>query len=95
MTEAPVLKATMELLLKEPRVDAMRINDNHTKGKPDIIACVNGWFVGLEMKRPGGEASMHQLKRIKKIKDAGGFADVFDNVEDVKTFIRMVKACVR
>ena len=95
MTEAPILKATLEWLDKQPRVDAMRINDNHTKGKPDIICCVNGWFVGLEMKRPGGEATVHQLKRIDKIRKAGGFADAFDSVDSVKSFVRMVLSCDR
>ena len=43
MTEAPVLKATMELV-KSPA--SMQCVLRITKGKPDI-ACVNGWFVYL------------------------------------------------
>jgi Holliday junction resolvase len=44
------------------------------KGVPDILACVNGYFVGVEVKSDNGKLSDVQLAQIKKINDAGGFA---------------------
>lgn len=43
-------------------------------GIPDIIACVNGRFVGIEVKGPNGRASEIQKYNIKKINESGGLA---------------------
>ena len=45
-------------------------------GVPDILACVNGYFVGIEVKAQNGRPSELQLHNIRAIKDAGGFAFV-------------------
>lgn len=45
-------------------------------GIPDILACVNGYFVGIEVKAQNGKPSELQLYNIKKIREAGGFAVV-------------------
>jgi hypothetical protein len=43
-------------------------------GSPDKIGCVNGWFIGLELKASAssrvGELQQHKLT---KITEAGGF----------------------
>ena len=41
-------------------------------GTPDIVACVHGHFVSIEVKREGKEPTPLQLARIRQIKDAGG-----------------------
>lgn len=46
------------------------------KGVPDILACVNGYFVGIEVKAPNGKPSEIQIFNIRKINAAGGFAFV-------------------
>lgn len=43
-------------------------------GIPDIIACVNGHFVGIEVKAPNGHASELQKRNVKLIQDANGEA---------------------
>ena len=45
-------------------------------GIPDILACVNGYFVAVEVKAQYGTASELQLHHIGKINEAGGFAFV-------------------
>jgi Holliday junction resolvase len=45
-------------------------------GIPDILACVNGYFVGIEVKAQNGKPSELQLHNVKKIREAGGFAFV-------------------
>lgn len=57
-------------------------------GTPDIIACINGRFVGIEVKKPGGKTSALQVAQIKLIKQAGGVAFVADNLEHVKSELR-------
>lgn len=43
-------------------------------GVPDILACVNGRFVGIEVKAQNGRPSELQKYNIKKIREAGGLA---------------------
>ncbi len=45
-------------------------------GVPDILACVNGCFIGIEVKAPDGKPSELQIHTIQKIREAGGFAFV-------------------
>ena len=51
-------------------------NSYTKKGIPDILACVNGHFVGIEVKAQSGKPSELQLYNIRKIREAGGFAMV-------------------
>ncbi len=58
-------------------------------GTPDILCCINGRFVAIEVKRPkGGVVSNLQKSKIKKIKKAGGIAFVARSVEDVSAVLR-------
>lgn len=43
------------------------------RGVPDILTCVNGWFIGIETKSDEGEPTKLQLYNIKKIRESGGF----------------------
>lgn len=53
-------------------------------GTPDILACVNGIFVGIEVKRPtGGRVTALQKHHIKCIQQAGGIAFVASSKEEV------------
>lgn len=62
-------------------------------GIPDILACVNGYFVGIEIKAPSGRASPLQLHTIKEIRKSGGFAFVLypSAFEEFKDFICRLK----
>ena len=59
------------------------------KGIPDILACINGYFVGIEVKAQTGKPSEIQLYNVKKINDAGGFAFVLypSKFNEFKEFI--------
>lgn len=45
-------------------------------GTPDILACINGYFLAIEVKAPTGKPSELQLVKIDAIRKAGGFAYV-------------------
>ncbi|MDC3412557.1 VRR-NUC domain-containing protein [Terrihalobacillus insolitus] len=58
-------------------------------GTPDIIACVNGWFVAIEVKRPdGGVVSELQKYHIDAIRKAGGVAFVACSVLEVQRYLK-------
>lgn len=42
------------------------------KGVPDLICCVNGVFVGLEIKQENGKPSDEQIQNLNKINYSGG-----------------------
>mgnify|MGYP003297412265 CR=1 FL=1 len=47
-----------------------------TSGVPDLICCINGYSVFIEVKAQNGTPSDLQLEHIKQIRKAGGFAYV-------------------
>lgn len=62
-------------------------------GIPDLLCCVNGKFVAIEVKASKGKASELQLYNIKKIKESGGVAIVLypKDFEDFKEMILKLK----
>lgn len=55
-------------------------------GIPDLLGCINGRLVGLEVKSSSGKPSELQLYKIDLINKAGGYATVVSpkNWEEVK-----------
>lgn len=45
-------------------------------GIPDILACINGHFVAIEVKAANGHPTDLQIHSIQDIRNAGGFAFV-------------------
>lgn len=58
-------------------------NPYQRAGIPDIIGCVNGCFIGVEVKLPGKENTLTELQKdsIKRINKAGGLAFMSTSVE--------------
>lgn len=54
-------------------------------GLPDLVACVNGRFVAIELKNENGKATPLQLLNIRDIQGAGGIAMVL-RPQDYDTF---------
>lgn len=55
----------------------------------DCLACIQGKFVAIEVKRPGGEmyATVRQRLVIKQVGEAKGLAFVTDSLERTKRMI--------
>lgn len=53
-------------------------------GVPDILACIKGRFVAIEVKKPGNRPSSLQENFINAVNQIGGFAFWADNLQDVK-----------
>lgn len=60
-------------------------------GIPDLLACIGGWFVGIELKADKGKPSDLQIVNLKKIHDADGFG-ILLYPEDFDTFKELVEA---
>ena len=65
-------------------------------GVPDLLCCVNGYFVAIEVKSEKGKPSALQIWNIEKIREAGGIAIVlypkdFDNFKSMMLRLSEVK----
>ena len=52
-------------------------------GTPDILACLDGRFLALEVKRPGGKPTPLQAAQLRRWQEAGALAAVVCSVADV------------
>lgn len=57
-------------------------------GIPDIIACLKGRFIGIEVKDGNNTPSELQLAHGRKIQKAGGIFGVAYSVDDVKKLLK-------
>lgn len=60
-----------------------------SSGVPDIAACVNGRFIGIECKANGGKATALQLKNLRELSSAGGISVLIDEtgLDDLETLL--------
>ena len=89
MLEKDIVAAILRLLKKLPRCFAWKTHGGMygTAGIPDVIACVDGRFVALEVKQPGGRPTALQTATIEKIRAAGGLADIVASAEQAKNLL--------
>ena len=59
-------------------------------GIPDILACINGYFVAVEVKAKNGKPSELQKYHVAKINDAGGYAVILypNQYEEFKQLVK-------
>lgn len=62
-------------------------------GVPDIVACVNGFFLAIECKAGTNKPTALQVREIEAIRKAGGVAVVVnaENWDMVRELIRKLK----
>jgi hypothetical protein len=65
-------------------------------GVPDIIACVNGHFIGIECKAGGNKPTVLQERELTAIRDNGGVAVVVDemNWDITRDIVRRMKTSI-
>lgn len=63
-------------LKKLPHTAVFPIQQKTIIGDPDYMLCINGRFVGLELKSEKGKPSPLQKYKLNAIKEAGGFTAV-------------------
>ena len=73
-SEARILKQVLDILRGNPKVYVLRMA-HAPAGTPDVIACINGKFMGIEVKEDvGGSYALtpQQKLRATQILQAGG-----------------------
>ena len=74
-----------------PEVWVLKVVGSATQasGVPDIIMCINGHFVAVELKRPDGKGRVSDIQKaqIERIQRAGGAAVVVNSFEGFKEVV--------
>ena len=63
-------------------------------GLPDIVACVEGMFVGLEVKQPGEDATLIQRRVGDEITTSEGQWFVVHSLEEAQASVSFVRQWV-
>lgn len=89
MNESDITKSILKYLKTLPRCFFWKEHGGiyGTSGIPDIIVCIDGRFIALEVKTQKGKTTPLQNAAIRKIHSSGGFAFVVRSVEEAKNAI--------
>lgn len=89
MNESDITKRILKYLKTLPRCFCWKEHGGiyGTSGIPDIIVCIDGRFIALEVKTQKGKTTPLQDAAIRKIRLSGGSAFVVRSVEDAKNAI--------
>lgn len=85
--EATLTSKVKDWLDLQDDVFYWKASDRYTKGVSDIIACVNGQFVGIELKADDGAPSQQQNLFILLVRKKRGIAGVCYTLGEVKALV--------
>jgi len=83
MTESQLQKKILNWLKANEWYAIKTITVNRA-GCPDILCCINGVFVGIEVKIGRGKLSALQVQHLKEINAGGGIGIVVYSLEEAK-----------
>ena len=88
MTETNLKKKVLKYLKETyPDAWAYKTCDQFTSGIPDIIICLEGKFIAIELKVGSNKATLLQAYTLEKIKVSGGACGVAYNLGEVKEIL--------
>lgn len=93
MRESQIQANIIKSLKKDyPNAYIIKVTSATKRGVPDIIACINGRFIGIEVKTPKTIKNVSKLqeKNILDITKAGGFSFVVSGYNGVKNWLKRV-----
>jgi len=83
VTEQQIQTNIIKLVKKQ--YNGYVVNGNYsTAGIPDLICCIDGKFIGIEVKKPGEQPRELQYHHIDLIVKSGGYAFYTTSVDDCK-----------
>ena len=87
--ETRIVRAIIASVSRRPRSWLVKIHGGpfQAAGIPDIIGCIDGRFVALEVKVPGARATKLQELTLSRIAAAGGIAAVVTSVAEAESAV--------
>ena len=94
MNEKAIVNAIKKALTKEGAWVVKTHGSPFSSGLPDIIACLNGYFIGIEVKKPETRGTVSPLQQVvlDRIADAGGVSGVATSVDEALELLRGIDA---
>jgi len=86
MSESVIQNKIIKYLNSKGAYTIKTITTNRS-GSPDIICCLNGLYVALEVKTEKGITSALQEHHMEQIRKSGGISAVVRSVDDVKQLL--------
>ncbi len=88
-TEQQIQKKIINYIESLDETYVVKVVSATKSGVPDILACIDGKFVGIEVKRPESRNTVSKLQEynLNLIERANGYSIVAWNVDMVKEFI--------
>ena len=90
MAESKLQKQILDLIVAKGHY-AINVIVASRSGVLDIVACINGRFVGIEVKLAYNVPSELQMRNLKKIRNGGGFAKTVYSFDEALDFIKAVE----
>lgn len=93
---SPIARAEGVLMMRNNSAKGVRIGSDHPElfglgvGSADLILCVRGRFVGLELKTKKGRAEEEQKDWCRKVQMAGGEYIIARTVEEANKLVDQV-----
>ena len=89
MSEKTIVAAILRYLKTVPHCFYWKQHGGQfgTAGLPDIICCIDGWFIAFEVKTESGKLTALQSATLDKINAANGGAYVVRSVDEVKKIV--------
>ena len=82
-SRAFVRKVPVGPMMVQPRPGEVAHAKNPLAGFPDILICLGGKFIGIEVKLPGGRISPIQAITHDAIREAGGIVHVIHSLDEL------------
>jgi len=86
-SEQSIQKSILKLLSAREDVWAVKTITTNRNGTPDIVACVGGRFVAIEVKTAKGVVAPLQHHQIDLINSTGGVAMIARSTKEVKDML--------
>ncbi|QLH52766.1 MAG: hypothetical protein CH6_0069 [Candidatus Kapaibacterium sp.] len=84
------LQARIIRLLKSNGAYVCKVNLSSRNGVPDLLCCIRGRFIGIEVKSKQNKPTPLQEFNLRKITQAGGVGVVVRNLKEVEDLLKQI-----
>ena len=84
-----VIQSKIMLRLKQEGAYVVKVISSSRKGVPDILACLRGQFIGIEVKTPQTRGTLTKLQQynLDLISESKGRVAVITSIEELENFL--------
>lgn len=88
MRESPIKGKIVKYLNSLPQSQFFPSLPGAPTGQPDITGCIQGRYLAIEVKVPGGKAKRHQTYVLDQLSKAGAACTIATSVKEVRSWLQ-------